>query len=71
MISWILAGLAGAALLGSDSSSQPMVSSQDCKCQLCGRSASEKYERETREGICVRFYCSCGRTWKKWYTKKF
>lgn len=75
MIGWLLAGLAGAAVLNSDSSygSEGLISGRDKTCSLCGRGNNDwKVVGEWKEygtsHIKVRFSCSkCGRSWAKTY----
>ena len=75
MIGWLLAGLAGAAVLSSNSSyvDEGLISGRDKSCSLCGRGDNEwKVVGEWKEFgtsyIKVRFSCSkCGRCWTKTY----
>ena len=74
MIGWLLAGLAGAAMISSDSSgNEGMISGRDKDCSLCGTSNNEwkvvgEWQEYGQSYIKVRFKCSkCGRTWSKTY----
>lgn len=69
MIGWILAGLAGAALLSDGNSSGTMVKSSHCECKFCGRTADYEFAGENDSFIRARFRCSCGRVWTKFYEK--
>lgn len=69
MIGWILAGLAGAALLSDGDSSVPMVKSWHRDCKFCGGTAKYEFVGENSSIIRARFRCSCGRVWTKDYEK--
>ena len=75
MIGWLLAGLAGAAILGSDSTSKSdgLITTDDKRCSLCGsRDAAwavvEEWKNFSHSYVKVRFTCKeCGRSWTKTY----
>ena len=77
MIGWLLAGLAGAAIVGSNTSSddEGMISGRDKSCSLCGTSGNDwkvadEWTEWSRSYIKVRFCCRrCGRSWTKTYQR--
>lgn len=71
MIGWILAGLAGVALMSEDTEKNtgPMVKSWHCDCRFCGGTAKYEFAGEDVHNIYARFRCDCGRVWTKEYEK--